>query len=425
MKRPRPTIHRTAAVFLAGAAAALCMVTLLHVAGAVPKNYSPYRKLNVFTRVLSYVENNYVDHVEGKRLIYGAIKGMMDSLDPHSVFMTPQQYRQIKAATEGEFGGIGIEVEIRDGWLTVVAPLEGTPAHRAGMRTGDQIRAINGKSTQGMGMMETVRAMRGPRGTRVRVTIHRAGLPKPLEMEMVRDIIKIVSVSSHVLAPGIGYLRLKSFQERADKQLQTALEQLQKKQPLKGVVLDLRNNPGGLLDQAVLVADLFLDSGLIVRTRGQGGRFVDEEKAHSLGTLKSFPMVVLVNGGSASASEIVAGALQDHRRAVVMGTRTFGKGSVQTIIDLKDGSGLKLTVARYYTPRGRSIQEKGIAPDIVVPERAPPARKQQVQREKDLDRHLRNEAPRRARRLAQRLQDFQLQTALDYLRAAEIFRGQQ
>jgi carboxyl-terminal processing protease len=392
-------------------------------ANAVPKRYSPYRKLNVFARVLTYIENNYVEHVDDSKLIYGAIKGMMGSLDPHSVFMPPKQYQQLKADTQGEFGGLGIEVEIRDGWLTVVSPLEGTPAAKAGMRSGDQIRAIEGKTTRGMTMDQAVRRMRGPRGTRIRITVQRPSVKKPLKFEIVRDVIKIVSVSSKLIAPGVGYIRIKTFQERTDVYLRQAIEGMRKKGKLKGLVLDLRNNPGGLLDQAVRVADLFIGKGMIVRTIGKGGRVMDKEKAHSRGTFSGFPMICLVNGGSASASEIVAGALQDHRRAVVLGTQTFGKGSVQTIIELDDGSGLKLTVARYYTPKGRSIQERGIAPDIIVQPKAPKTRKVKGKRERDLKGHLRNRQRKQKPADRKRLKDFQLQTALDYLRAAAIFRG--
>ena len=413
--------HRSIALFVSGAAAALCVVMVIHAASAGPKRYSPYRKLNIFTRVLSYIENNYVQHVDDRRLIYGAIKGMMDTLDPHSTFMTPEQYRQMKVETKGEFGGIGIEVEIRKGWLTVVTPLEGTPAHRAGLRPGDQIRTIEGKSTRGLQMHQAIRAMRGPRGTRVKIVVRRPGHRKLLRFQIVRDVIKIISVNYRELEPGIGYIRLKNFQDRTDTGVKEAVEVMQKKRKLRGLILDLRNNPGGLLDQAVLVADIFLSKGTIVRTAGKRGRLMEEEKAHSRGTLDGFPMICLVNGGSASASEIVAGALQDHKRAVVMGTSTFGEGSVQTIIDLEDGSGLKLTVARYYTPSGRSIQEYGILPDILVHSRPPRTIKEKIKREKDLKRHLANRSGTKKSTVRMRLKDFQLQTALDYLRAAKIF----
>ena len=418
MRRARPVI-----CFAAGAVFTLAAVLCMHAASAVPRGYSPYKKLNVFARVLTYVENNYVEYVNDSKLVYGAIKGMLDTLDPHSTFMPPDQYRQMKVETQGEFGGVGIEVEVRDGGLTVVSPILGTPAHKAGIKSGDIIESINGRSTRSLSLHEAVRAMRGPRGTRIKFAVRRARQKRLLEFDIVRDVIKIVAVSSRSLAPGIGYIRLKRFQERTDRELREALEELTRKAPLKGLVLDLRNNPGGLLDQAVRVADLFLDRGTIVRTTGKRGRMTEEETAHSRGTFKGFPMVCLVNEGSASAAEIVAGALQDHKRAVVLGARTFGKGSVQTIIDLEDGSGLKLTIARYFTPSGRSIQEAGIEPDIAVQETAPPpGRKRKSKREEDLRGHLKPGA-RVKKSPRTRLKDFRLQTALDYLRAAEIFRA--
>ncbi|MCC6750007.1 MAG: S41 family peptidase [Deltaproteobacteria bacterium] len=416
---------RGSAFFCGGVVAALVAMLLLGAASALPRSYSPYRKLNLFARVLTYVENNYVEHVDDSKLVHGAIKGMLESLDPHSVFMPPDQYRQMKSETQGEFGGLGVEVEVRDGWLTVISPLEGTPAHRGGMQSGDQILEIDGKSSRDLRMEEAVRSMRGARGTRIRLKLRRGA--KTFELSLVRDLIRVVSVTSKLLAPGVGYVRIKSFQERTDAYLRSAVEELQKKGKLRGLVLDLRNNPGGLLDQAIKVADLFLPGGIIVKTTGKGGRMVEVERAQKKGTLENFPVVCLVNGGSASASEIVAGALQDHKRAAVLGTRTFGKGSVQTIIDLEDGSGLKLTVARYYTPAGRSIQEHGIEPDILVQPSAPVVRTERVTRERDLRGHLRNEQARKALaskgETTPRLADFQLQTAIDYLRAAEIFRA--
>ena len=417
------TRTRSIATFTAGFAAALAGLVLLQAAVAGPRRYTPYRKLNVFSQVLTQVENNYVEHVDDTRLIYGALQGMMRTLDPHSVFMPPDVYRQLKAETEGEFGGIGVEVELRGGWLTVVSPIDGTPAQRAGLQPGDQIRAIDGKSTEGIDMFQAVKVMRGARGSSVELTIRRPGVEKPLKFKIVRDRIKIISVSSRLLREGVGYIRLKNFQEDTDRELGRALSALEKAGPLRGLVLDLRNNPGGLLDQAVRVADHFIKSGTLVSTTGKAGRVLDVESAHLVGTRAEIPIVCLVNGGSASAAEIVAGALQDHRRAVILGVRTFGKGSVQTIIDLEDGSGLKLTIARYYTPSGRSIQEKGITPDIVVPEREPPQREVKVKREKDLKGHLGAEGKKPSPEAPQkRLDDFQLQTALDHLSAVEVFR---
>ncbi|MCB9556270.1 MAG: S41 family peptidase [Deltaproteobacteria bacterium] len=411
--------------FFAGAIL-MAVVALALPTRAVPRGYSPYRKLGLFARVLSYVENNYVNHVDGTQLIYGAIRGMMQSLDTHSVFLTPDQYKQLRADTQGQFSGIGIEVEFRQQRLTVVAPLEGTPAYRAGIRSGDEITHIDGASTREMRMDQAVRAMRGRQGTAVKLQIARPGAKEPLTLSVMRDVIKIVSVTSKRLTPQIGYIRIKNFQERTAESLRRALRTLREKPAIRGLVLDMRNNPGGLLDQAIQSADLLLSKGRIVTTIGKGGRVLDRESAHRAGTFEGFPIVCLVNGGSASAAEILAGALQDHKRAVIMGEQTFGKGSVQTIIELADGSGLKLTVARYFTPAGRSIQEHGITPDILVQSTEPPKRRatDKVLREKDLKRHLSGEPSQSKPGQRSRLKDFQLQTALDYLRAAQIFRTQ-
>lgn len=413
---------RAAATFAAGMAVCFTILGAIHAVGAPPRSYSPYRKLKLFTRVLSYVENNYVEVVDDEKLIHGAIGGMLNVLDPHSAFMPPDQYQQLKADTQGEFFGIGIEVEIRKGWITVISPIEGSPAFLAGLKSGDQIVEIEGKSTADLRMHEAVRTMRGPRGSRVKIGVRRKGSAKTIRFEITRDVVKIVSVTSKRLNDNIGYIRIKSFQEQTHEALGRALRELNKEKKLSGLVLDLRNNPGGLLSQAIRVTDFFIDHGLIVTTRGQRGVIQEAEKAHRSGTYKDFPITCLVNEGSASAAEIVAGALQDHKRAVILGVTTFGKGSVQQIIELDDGSGLKLTVARYYTPSGRSIQEHGIQPDIVVQATAPAGRKSSMQRERDLKRHLRNPKTASKRKAARpRLEDFQLQTALDHLRAAQIF----
>jgi carboxyl-terminal processing protease len=410
---------------------------------ALPKKFSPYHKLNIFTRVLSYVENNYVETVDHDELVYGAIKGMLDTLDPHTSYLKPDQYKEMKVETTGEFGGIGIEVEPRpvgdgskESVLTVMSAIEGTPAWKAGLQTGDQILKIDDAATRNMNMDEAVRRMRGKKGTPVSVTIGRPG-PKgwkdPKTFTLNREIIHIDNVVARSLEPGFGYIKLKQFSENTGRDLEQSLEKLEKDAPagkLQGLVLDLRNNPGGLLDQAVRVSDAFLDSGLIVRTEGKSGRVIDEEKAHSRGTRAGFPMIVLVNGGSASASEIVAGALQDHGRAVIMGTQTFGKGSVQTIIELEDGSALKLTIARYYTPSGRSIQEHGITPDVMV-EQVKMADliaqhgDEPQQKEKDLHRHLKNPTQLKGAGSVYAYgaigDDFQLKTAFDQLKAWKIF----
>src|SRR3954463_7548931 len=376
MRRPRST----AFVLLVSVLSTFMGVAVVGgAAAALPKKYSPYHKLNIFTRVLSYVENNYVENVDQDELIYGAIRGMLETLDPHTSFLKPDQYREMKIDTSGQFGGVGIEVEMRpaadgsrDNVLTVMSAIEGTPAAKAGITTGDQIVRIDDTPTHSMRMDDAVQKMRGKKGSRFPLAVTRPGSKgwkEPRVYNLMREIIKIDNVVARTIEPGYGYVRLKQFSENSDRDMEAALDRLEKESPgghLRGLVLDLRNNPGGLLDQAVRIADEFIDSGLIVRTEGKGGRIIDEEKAHSRGTRLGFPIIVLVNGGSASASEIVARALQDHGRAVIMGSQTFGKGSVQTVIELDDGSALKLTIARYYTPSGRSIQERGITPDVLV-----------------------------------------------------------
>jgi carboxyl-terminal processing protease len=353
-----------------------------------------YRQLDLFARVLSYIENNYVEPVDETNLIYGAIKGMTDTLDPHTLFMPPETFKDMKIDTSGEFGGLGIEIAEKNEVLTVVTPLDDTPAARAGIKPGDQMLKIDGESTKELGLAGAIKKMRGPAGSRCVVNIMRDGFKEPRDLIIIRERIRIVSVDSRLI-DGFGYVKIKNFQDRTDRYLKTALDELRAKNggELKGLVLDLRNNPGGLLDQAVRVADRFLPGGeVIVSTRGRGGRHMEEERSHDRDTEPNYPLIVLVNGGSASASEIVAGALQDNNRAIVLGTQTFGKGSVQTIIELEDGSGLKLTIARYYTPKGRSIQELGITPDVLVHEKPSGKDDEQGPREVDLKRHFKHES---------------------------------
>ena len=316
----------------------------------------------------SDLENNYVEPVDETRLLYGAVDGMVRTLDPHSSFMDPRSYAALKEETEGEYGGVGLELATRGEDVVVVAPIDDTPASRAGFQPGDRLIEIDGRAVHGWRETEAVRALTGSPGTKVTLKAHRAGWAEPRSFTLVRDVIRIVSVEEKLFDRKLAYVKVKSFQDRTDLYLRKALDSMhdQAGGQLSGIVLDLRHNPGGLLDQAVKVADRFLDGGVIVTTKGRGGKHVEVEKAHPKGTEPKYPMVVLVDGGTASASEIVAGALQDSGRAVVIGTRTFGKGSVQTVIELEDGSGLKLTVARYYTPSGRSIQERGIEPDLWV-----------------------------------------------------------
>ena len=356
---------------------------------------SAYGKLKVLADVFSIVERNYVEPVKANNLINGAINGMLETLDPHSNYMAPEMYKEMQTETRGSFGGIGFEITIRDKVLTVVAPIEDTPASRAGIQSGDLILRIDGKSTKDMTLMEAVKLMRGPQGTQVTITVMRQGFPEPKEFTLTRAIIPIRSVRFKTLEPGYGYIKVSQFIERTFPDLENALSKIESKEkPVKGLILDLRNNPGGLLEQAVKVADLFLESGLIVytegRVEGQKMKFFVQKKDRA----QDYPMIVLVNGGSASASEIVAGALQDQGRAVILGTQTFGKGSVQTIIPLEDGSALRLTTARYYTPKGRSIQAQGIAPDIPVADLVPEGKRgvaPRYMREKDLDHHLQGE----------------------------------
>jgi carboxyl-terminal processing protease len=364
---------------------------------AVPRQ--DYESLEAFTNILSIVKKNYVEDVDTKNLVGGAINGMLSSLDPHSAYLTPDLYKELQMDTQGRFGGLGIEITIRGGILTVVSPIEDTPAAKAGVKPGDQIFKIEDEFTKDMTLVDAVKKMRGPKGTKISISVRREGVAELINFTIVRDTIRVQSVRSRSLEEGYGYIRLAQFQERSDRDLQKALEKLAaEKGGLKGLVLDLRNNPGGLLTQAVRVADLFLDSGMIVYTEGR----IDSQKqkyfAQKDGSWLDFPVVVLVNGGSASASEIVAGALQDHRRAIVLGIKTFGKGSVQTILPLDDNSALRLTTARYFTPKGRSIQAMGIVPDIVV-ESTPQQegkvddKKRPSLREENLPGHLHNQQP--------------------------------
>lgn len=397
---------------------------------------SQYEDIRLFTDVLALVRKSYVEEVPMQELIYGAIDGMLAALDPHSSFMPPDVYKEMKDDTRGEFGGIGIEITIKDGVLTVVSPIEDTPAYRAGLQAGDQIVKIEDGFTKDMSVMDAVKLMRGPKGSPIRITIFREAFEKPKEFELKREIIKILSVKARTLEDGYGYVRLAQFQERTDEELVKALKDLRKENGgrLNGLVLDLRNNPGGLLEQAVKVTDLFLGKGLIVYTDGreEGSRM--EFHARPGTEEEDFPLVVLINSGSASASEIVAGALQDHDRALVLGTQSFGKGSVQTVIPLSDNSGLRLTTARYYTPSGTSIQARGITPDIVV---APAELKKVGEgdhfREKDLSNHFDTEplevqpkdveTTRKFDLKATDRDDYQLMRALDLLKGWRVFQG--
>lgn len=401
-----------------------------------------YQRLQVFADVIEKVEQNYVEEVDMETLIYGAIDGMLKTLDAHSSFLKPDLYKELQVETKGSFGGLGIEITIRDGILTIVSPIEDTPAFRAGLEAGDRIVKIEDESTKDMTLFEAVKRMRGKKGTKINLTIFREGIEEPFEVAIVRDVIKIMSVKAKALEDVYGYVRITQFQENTGRELKKHLEELESgagEEGLKGLILDLRNNPGGLLDQAVLVADEFLEAGKIVYTDGRMKSQKMEFFAHPQKKKHSYPIICLVNGGSASASEIVAGALQDHHRAVILGTPTFGKGSVQTIIPMQDGSGLKLTTAQYYTPSGRVIQAKGIEPDIQVSNRVEEkGRPLQFFRERNLDRHLENngeglekedaappeEAPE-AEKEEEESKDIQLTRALEILKSWDIFERMQ
>jgi len=328
-----------------------------------------YEELKTFSEVLTQVQKSYVDETKVKDLVQGAIRGMLSTLDPHSAYMTADMYKEMQVETKGEFGGVGIQIGVKENRLAVIAPIEGTPAYRAGVKSGDFITKVNDETTKDLTLMDAVQKMRGPKGSKVNLTIQREGTPDPLQFTLVRDTIKIESVKSKVL-DNIGYVRLTQFQESTGRDLSKVLKQF-KDQKLQSTILDLRNNPGGLLTSAVEVSEQFLPGGkLVVYTKGRESK-KDEWISKGKDQMDDSPMIVLINEGSASASEIVAGALQDYGRAVIVGTTSFGKGSVQTILPLGDGSGLRLTTAKYYTPKGRSIQSTGITPDIVVKAQPP------------------------------------------------------
>ena len=404
----------------------------------------PYEALKLFVEVLEELENNYVEEVDTETLIHNAIRGMVENLDPHSSFMPPQAFEDLQDDTKGEFSGIGIVITLKDGILTVVSPIEGTPAYDAGIYPGDIIVKIDGESTKGMALWEAVNRMRGPRYEEVLITIIREDEPAPLEFSLKRDLIPMTSVRSAELVPGYGYVRVTNFRMNTHEEMARQLEALDTAgSPLKGLVLDLRDNPGGLLDQAVKMADRFLSEGVIVSIKGREQKNNQIFEARPDRSDKKYPVVVLINGGSASASEIVAGALQDHTRGLILGTPSFGKGSVQTVRPLKDGYGLKYTIARYYTPSGSSIQARGIQPDIEVAPgvleetRKKPSAFDRMIKEKDLHHSLMPEETedtpseetdpetagqqRQVRESAQLLQDMQVKRALDILISYGVF----
>ncbi len=393
-----------------------------------------YKQLKVFSEVLDIVDKNYVEPVESKQLIQGAINGMIKALDPHSAFMNEEMYKELEVETKGSFGGIGIEITVQKDVLTVVSPIEDTPAFLAGVKAGDQIIKIDGQPTKDITIMEAVTKLRGPKDSKVTITIMRETFPKPKDITMARAIIQIKSIKSRMFEDQLGYVRIASFQERTADDLRRALRELQTPtRPLRGLVLDMRNNPGGLLAQSIEVSDAFLKSGTIVSTRGRIKSVESTVTAKDNGDELTCPIVVLVNEGTASAAEIVSGALQDNGRALILGTQTFGKGSVQTVIPLEEGAALKLTTAKYYTPRGRSIQAEGISPDITI-KYAKPAEENGTEseaiRERDLKGHIKGmetegkkPAERQKRAFDDLSQDNQLKAALDILKSWEVFQG--
>lgn len=399
--------------------------------GYVNAEVEGYENIKVFTEALSIIKKTFVEEVKTKALVYGAIKGMLNSLDPHSSFMTPEAYKELMVDTKGEFGGLGIQIGVKDNLLTVIAPIEDTPAYKAGIKAGDKIIKINDESTKDMGIEDAVNKMRGPKGTSVKITIVREGLKEPKDFTIVRDIIKIKSVKSKVLDDNVGYVKITQFQEQTAADLSAALSKLSEAK-VDSMVLDLRNNPGGLLNSAVDVTSQFLASGkLVVYIKDRAGEKIEYKTGGSRPYYDKPTIIVLVNQGSASASEIVAGALKDWRRAIILGTQTFGKGSVQSVIPLSDGSGLRLTTARYYTPSGTSIQSTGIVPDILVKiEPKNGTKEHTVVREKDLERHLKNEQKEEDAKpeletvpsdISEK-DDIQLQRAIDLLKTLKVLK---
>jgi len=356
------------------------------------KGAETYKGLKLFSDVIELVEKNYVDPVDSKELIDKAIQGMVHSLDPHSALLTPDDFKELKVETQGEFTGIGVSITMRKGFVTVISPIVGTPAYKSGIMAGDRIIKVDDKPTTDL--RQAVKMIRGPKGTKVVVTIVRKGTKEPMDFDLIRDVIPVESVKSVLLKPGYGYIWVTNFRDNTTEDLVAALKKYESaKVPLKGLILDLRDDPGGLLNQAIKVSDLFLEKGKILSIKGRQQKDDQEFDATPNQVKRNYPMVALINGGSASASEIVAGALQDQKRALILGTTSFGKGSVQSVETLRDGYGLKLTIARYYTPSGRSIQAKGIEPDIIVKRRY--MDKEEVDymdegfiKEKDLQNHL-------------------------------------
>ena len=414
--------------------AAVAFVAVPNEAGAVSSE--TYRQLNMFGDVFERVRAEYVEEVDDAELIEAAIQGMLNSLDPHSTFLNPKAYGEMQVHTRGEFGGLGIEVTMENGLVKVVSPIDDTPAYRAGMQSGDFIVGIDGEPVFGLTLAEAVERMRGPVNSEIVITVQRGSVEKPFDVAITRDVIRIRSVKYRAEGK-VAFIRVTSFNEQTDSGVEKAMGELRQEigDSLQGVVIDLRNNPGGLLDQAVSVSDAFLEKGEIVSTRGRGSRGGQRFNARAGDIAEGLPVVVLINGGSASASEIVAGALQDHRRAIILGTRSFGKGSVQTVIPLPGEGAMRLTTARYYTPSGRSIQATGIEPDILVDAGTIKITSDSARRrEKDLRGRLDSEVQNSDSSEVEEegatdltdddeLLDYQLQRALDLIRGVALFEN--
>lgn len=392
----------------------------------------PLRELRTFSEVFGRIKSDYVEEIDNKKLIEDAIHGMLSRLDPHSAYLNKHSYTEMRIGTKGEFGGLGIEVTMENGFVKVVSPIEGTPADRAGLKAGDLIIKLDDKPVKGMLLNEAVEIMRGRPGSKIKLTVVRKDQTGPLVIDIIRAKIKIKSVRGRLLEPGYAYVRVSAFQENSAKNMVATINKLKSrnKGKLKGLILDLRNNPGGVLPGAVAISDAFLKEGLIVYTEGRATDSKLKYSATPTDIINGAPLVVLVNGGSASASEIVAGALQDHKRAIILGTKTFGKGSVQTILPMSGGTALKLTTARYFTPSGRSIQAKGIDPDIVAEEATlAQVDKRQRVRESDLSGHLKNgqikekkSKSSKAKKKAELKSDYQLSEALNLLKGITIYK---
>ena len=387
---------------------------------------SEYDYLKFLGESIEKIKTDYVEHVENKEIVESAINGILSSLDPHSSFLNAKNLEDMKIQTKGLFGGLGIEVTMENGFVKVISPIDDTPAYKAGIKAGDYITHLNKKSVIGLTLDEAVGKMRGPVGSKLKVTIGRTNM-EPFDITIKRDVIKITSVRSRI-EKDVGYVRITTFSEQTNKSTKEAIKKLKKNKNLKGFVLDLRNNPGGLLEQAVYVSDLFLEKGEIVSTRGRDSENPETYKAKPGDVINGLPLVVLINGGSASASEIVAGALQDHKRAIILGTQSFGKGSVQTIIPVNPYGALRMTTARYFTPSGRSIQKKGISPDIVVEEaKLEKVKKRNGNRESDLrgaldnpNQEIENNDTNNEK---ESTNDFQLSRALDLVRGISLYKN--